>query len=110
MTTMFRFGVAGEITTDNVVNCARCCYHYGYETDKMPYINGTHFINGTDIFPGRLIPVGFAFGNDGRVILPCAINTHVDGTVFYQSSSSSTITPKIYLFVLGLVAFILVGM
>jgi hypothetical protein len=78
----------------------------------MPYINGTHLINGTDIFPASPISVGFAFGDDGRIILPCAVNTHVN-TVYYQStpsSSASTITPKMYLFVLGIVAFVLVGM
>lgn len=106
MTTQLRLGVVGEVTATNVVVCVRCCYHLG--SDSMPYINGTHLINGTDIFPASPAPIGFIFGN-GSIILPCAVNTHAD-TVYYQSSSSSTITPKMYLFALGLVALALVGM
>lgn len=105
MTTQLKFGVIGDITAANAVACVRCCYYL--RSDWMPYVNGTHLINGTDIFPGSPLPIGFAFGN-GSVILPCALNYHVD-TVYYQSSSSSTITPKTYLFVLGLIAVVLVG-
>ncbi|KAK3837888.1 MAG: hypothetical protein JOS17DRAFT_377307 [Linnemannia elongata] len=106
MTIQLRLGVSGDITAANAVVCAKCCYNLG--GDFMPYINGTHLINGTDIFPVSPLNVGFGFGNDS-VILPCALNYHV-GTVYYQPSSSPTITPKMYLLVLGLVAFVLVGM
>jgi hypothetical protein len=106
MPIQLRLGVVGEVTATNAVVCARCCYHL--ESNSMPYINGTHLINGTDIFPASPGPAGFSFGN-GSIILPCAFNTHVD-TVYYQTSKSAKISSKTYLFVLGLVAFVLVGM
>ncbi|KAF9917656.1 hypothetical protein FBU30_000633 [Linnemannia zychae] len=105
MTTL-RLGAVGEVTAPTFITCNRCCYNYDIKSDEMPYVNGTHFINGTDIFPGAYISVGFAFGTDGRVILPCAINTHTS-VVYYKSSSPATVNPKLYLFVMGLITSVL---
>lgn len=68
-------GVVGEVSAANAVVCKGCCYYSSNEISKI-YVNGTHLINGTDIFPGYHSQVGFIFKNDS-LILPCAVNSHV---------------------------------
>jgi hypothetical protein len=105
MSTHIQLGNVGEITANATVECSACCYTIG---GTMPTINGTHMINGTDVFAVTPAPVGYYFGT-GNIILPCSVNSHAN-IVYYQASSAKVVSPKIYLCALGLIAMIIVGM
>jgi hypothetical protein len=103
MNQIVRFPIAMETT-----NCESCCFYIQEINDHIDYpvFNGTHLINGTDVYEAYSLGIGLMILNGTVTVLPCPELFYTKKLMYYMPSSGNVKRTHVMLIILVIVSTI----
>lgn len=103
MNQIVRFVAAMQTT-----NCEICCFYLSQINGHIDYpvFNGTHLINGTDVYEAWTYGIGITILNGTVTVLPCPNLFYTKKLLYYMPSSGNVKRIHVMLIILVIVSTI----